>query len=160
MAHRDELAAARAHIEALQRRVKELEAGDGRALAAMSLRAERDRLAEEVARLQRELDDDDAATPPRASPIPTIHARDDETEEQRVMALPTLYEHNRSFPPWHGQPGAGVSCPACAEEGDRVELITSVRPVRAASPEAEALADDVAGVSCPRCGFLGMKRTR
>ncbi len=159
MAHRDELAAARAHIEALQRRVKELEEGDGRALAVMSLRAERDRLTEEVARLQRELDDD-AATPPRASPIPTSHARDDETEEEGVMALPTLYEHNRSFPPWHGQPGAGVSCPVCAEQGDRVEMITSLRPVRAASPEAEGLADDVAGVSCPRCGLLGAKRKR
>jgi len=156
MAHRDELAAARAHIEALQRRVKELEEGDGRALAVVSLRAERDRLAEEVARLQRELLDDDAATPPRASAVPVIHEPQDEAE----MALPTLYEHNRSFPPWRGQPGAGVVCPACAEEGDRIELITSVRPVRAASPEAEALSDDTAGVSCPRCGFLGMKRER
>lgn len=155
MAHRDELAAALAHIEALKRRIEELEAGDGRALAVASLRAERDRLAEQVARLQGTSEDDEK-TPPRASTL-IVEAL---AEVDRLGSLPTLYEHNRTFTPWQGLTGAGVVCPACADEGDRVELVTDVRPVRAAGPGAEMLSEDTAGVSCPRCGFLGMKRER
>lgn len=174
MPHRNALEAAHARITALERALEE--ARDGAPgddawrgevarleLMLSAAHAER-RVAEdradraegelararaEQARREHEAREHDREVRQRAAREagPSRSARDPRT-------MVTLDQHNRSLPSvalardWKG---AGVLCPACATEGERVELGRGM--------VTEMLgAASLAHVTCPRCGFTGAKR--
>ena len=162
MAHRDELEAALARADALERTVRELEQrmqdepGDLPALRVELKRARSDReaLAEQIRTLEERVRSAESKREAMAQQLQKTEARLQAELAPRAQQakLPSLWEHNvaaSGMAKVSGK-GMGVACPRCRAEGQEVEL------VRGNSAQDTGSAWLVEAV-CPRCLSAGNK---
>jgi DNA repair exonuclease SbcCD ATPase subunit len=162
MAHRDELEAALARADALERTVRELEQrmqdgqGDLPALRAelKRTRSDREALAEQIRTLEERVRSAESKREAVAQQLQKTEARlqSELAPRGQQARLPTLWEHNvatAAAAKPSTQP-AGVACPRCRVEGHEVELVKGSGGQSFASIWLEE-------VICPRCLLLGHK---
>jgi DNA repair exonuclease SbcCD ATPase subunit len=163
MAHRDELEAALARADALERTVRDLEQrmqdeqGDLPALRAelKRVRTEREELAEQIRTLKETLRVAESKREAVAQQLQKTEARLQSELAPRAQPtkLPSLWEHNvaaaATAAPSERQP-AGVACPRCRAEGHEVQLVKG-----SGGQGFGALWLD--NVLCPRCCLVAHK---
>jgi DNA repair exonuclease SbcCD ATPase subunit len=163
MAHRDELEAALARADALERTVRELEQrmqdeqGDLPALRTELKRARNDReaLAEQIRTLEDQVRSAESKREAVAKQLQKTEARLQAELAPRAQQakLPSLWEHNvaasATAKPSEREP-AGVVCPRCRAEGHEVQLVKG-------SGGQSFGSIWLVEVVCPRCLRVGHK---
>jgi DNA repair exonuclease SbcCD ATPase subunit len=161
MAHRDELEAALARADALERTVRELEQrmqdepGDLPALRVELKRARSDReaLAEQIRTLEERVRSAESKREAVAQQLQKTEARlQAELAPRQQAKLPALWEHNvaaSAMAKPSTQP-MGVACPRCRAEGQEVELVKGSGGQSFGSVW-------LVEVICPRCLRVGHK---
>lgn len=147
MSYRDDLDAAFARIAQLEAALEQADGGQSADLAP---------LLKKIATLEGELRKTQASMRER---VAATEAQLRAALVQASPEMPTLVQHNRSFPPAREGSPAGVICPRCQTLGDAVEMVVraSLTMVRGTKDGCEI---ENKSALCPRCLYLQVLRTR
>ncbi len=177
MAYRDDLEAALARIDALERELSEArDAAAGRASEALGearrtiadleakladATAAAERAAERHDRTRKLREERDHLRAERDQLAEKLRAADESRRRKpdrpraEDYAPRPLFEHNRSRAPIDGGAGAGVLCPECLGAGLRVEMRRDLGFAVLTAQERDL---HLTNVACPRCLFTGLLR--
>jgi len=157
MSYRDDLQAAHARIEGLERQLEA--SGAGESLSPLFERIAQFEQQLEKARAEisntAEISSEFERMRGQVKSLVNEHAKFLEAVRQRAPGdLPTLAEHNRERPATSDASGAGVCCSICfLLFGERVEM------QRGGGHGFNVSSSEASKVSCPQCCSSAMKRT-